>query len=100
MIHRVGMKTESFQNNQTILFIRKEDKKRMIICETEDPAGIMSNHHMIDSTMRLTEYILQKKNKETPTKSKINGIQQKKVVTTRKTRKKIEWFQIPIHKKC
>ena len=48
----------------------------MINCETGDPAGIMSDHHMIDSTIRLAEYIQQKKYKDIQTKSKIksNGI--------------------------
>ena len=89
----------NFSKQLDHVFIKKEDKKRMINCETGDPAGVMSN--LIDSTMIEVVYIPQKKYKETSTKSKIksNLIQQKEVLTKRKKKKKIEWLQIQIYKK-
>ena len=46
------------------IFIRKEDKKRIINCETGDPAGVMSDHHAIDSKLKLAEHIPKKNHRK------------------------------------
>ena len=35
------------------IFIRKEDKKKIMNCETGDLASVMSDHHAIDSKLKL-----------------------------------------------
>ena len=66
------------------VFIRKEDKKRMIDCETGDPAGVMSDHYAINSKLKLAEHILKKKK---------NGIHHQDVIKKEKKKKK-EWYKI------
>ena len=72
------------------IFIRKEDKKRVINCETGDTAGVMSDHHSIDNTIRLAEHIPRKKN----SKTKNNRTHQSIVTEEKKKKKKIEWYKI------
>merc|ERR1712194_70263 len=72
------------------IFIRKEDKKRLINCETGDPAGIMSDHYAIDSKLKLAEHIPKKNHRK-----KKNGIHHQDVTKKKtKKKKKIEWYKI------
>ena len=70
------------------IFILKEEKKRMINCETGDSAGVMSDHYATDSKLKLAEHI-QKKNH----RKKRNGIHHQDV-TKKEKKKKIEWYKI------
>ena len=73
------------------IFIRKEDKKRIINCETGDPAGVMSDHHAIDTKLILAAYIPKKNQRR---KRKKNGTHHQADDTEKKKKKKIEWHKI------
>ena len=70
------------------IFIRKEEKKRMINCETRDPAGIVSDYYAINSKLKLAEYIPKNNSRES------NEIYQIVTKKKKKKKKKIEWYKI------